>query len=139
MMLNKLILIAGFSIVFSSCSKNKEIICPSFSIENRNKWISDSTGCLNERLKLINKDIFKYESFINRDVSCIKSQLGNWNLYYKYGKIDCYCYFLTCKYVPVVKGAEIQSENSLPISKEIMLLKFEVVKNKVLSASIMQP
>lgn len=138
-MLNNLMLIAAISIIFSSCSKNKEI-CPPFSIENRNKWISDSTGCLNERSKLIDKDIFKYKSFINKDISCIKSQLGNWNLYYKSGRVDYYCYFLTCKYAPVVKGTtDIQSEKDLPISKEVTVLKFGVINNKILSASITLP
>ena len=132
-------LIAIFLIIFSSCFKKKEIICPSFSIENRNIWISDSTGCLNKRLELINKDVFKYKNFINRDVSCIKSQLGNWNSYYKFGKIDYYCYFLTCKYVPVVKGSNKIQSKSLPISNQVMLLKFGVLKNKVFSASIIQP
>ena len=136
-MANNLILIIVVSIIFSSCSKNKET-CLSFSLESRSKWISDSTGCLNERSKLINDGI-KYKSFINKDVSCIKSQLGNWNLYYRYGKVDYYCYFLSCKYAPVVKGAGIDSERNSRISKEVTLLKFGVIKNKILSASITLP
>lgn len=137
-MRNHLIVLIIVIFISSSCSQKKEP-CLSISVENRIKWISDSTGCLNERFKLINTDI-AYKNFINSDLSCIKKQLGNFDFHYKSGNVDYYCYFLRCKYAPIPKNNHFESNKSSHVlKKDVTLLRFGVKKNKVLSASIIVP
>lgn len=133
-MLNKLILII-ILIGTNSCSKNKDL-CPFISVENRNKWISDSTGCLEIRFKLIN--CIEYKKFIGRDLSCITRQLGNWDVFYKYGKVEYYCYFLNCKYAPIIKNNNVNLNKNI-LDKEATILRFGLKDNRVFSANILVP
>ena len=136
---NNLIFIFIISIFLFSCVRKIENLS-TLSKEEKNEWISDSTGCLKVRLKFIQKHIINYKSFINIDISDVEDQLGNCNTHYKYGKFDYYIYFITCKYAPIDKSSyKIGTNDNFIISQEVTTLNFAVLNKKVVSATVMMP
>ena len=99
-----------------------------------NNWKSDSTGCFNQRLLLINNDELKYDSLLGQKITIATQYLGEPNIIRTTDSENKYFYCITCKYAPIVKN-HVDSNSERRLNTEAELLYFYFNSDSIITSS----